>query len=246
MRILTGMIIFIVCVPLIGTVLIKPDNRIRREQDHDTSVINESFAIAVEEENGTFYYKPEILTEFLMYRAIPEDTAFSSSEDYIVKTDQAYYDPEQEYLKALAIVCRSSVVSAWEAEQCPMILDYAVMQMDAGEFYRIIQGDSMYTKVLINPDMLSGSRMSSSDNVRVKLNEIEQAVDDTKGAVITRDGKVITAPFFTTSPSDMLVLEVGDGVGFSLNYAYELAVEGMGFYEILKYFFDDIRVTIYE
>lgn len=246
MRMLTGMIIFIVCVPLIGTVLIKPDNRIRREQDHDTSVINESFAIAVEEENGTFYYKPEILTELLMYRAIPEDTAFSSSEDYIVKTDQAYYDPEQEYLKALAIVCRSSVVSAWEAEQCPMILDYAVMQMDAGEFYRIIQGDSMYTKVLINPDMLSGSRMSSSDNVRVKLNEIEQAVDDTKGVVITRDGKVITAPFFTTSPSDMLVLEVGDGVGFSLNYAYELAVEGMGFYEILKYFFDDIRVTIYE
>ena len=44
----------------------------------------------------------------------------------------------------------------------------------------------------------------------------------------------------------MLVSEAGNGVGFSLNYAYELAVQGMNFYEILKFFFDDFRVTIYE
>lgn len=47
-------------------------------------------------------------------------------------------------------------------------------------------------------------------------------------------------------PSDMLVSEPGDGDGFSLNYAHELAVEGYDFYEILKYFYDDFRITIYE
>ena len=66
------------------------------------------------------------------------------------------------------------------------------------------------------------------------------------GAVITKEEKVIAAPFFTTSSADMLVGEPGDGVGFSLNYAYELAAQGMDFYEILKYFFGDIRVNIYE
>ena len=79
-----------------------------------------------------------------------------------------------------------------------------------------------------------------------RFNEIGQAVDATKGAVITRDGKVMTAPFFTTTPSGMLVGEAGNGVGFSLNFAYEMAVSGMGFYEILKYFYGDIRVIIYE
>lgn len=52
--------------------------------------------------------------------------------------------------------------------------------------------------------------------------------------------------FFTTSPSDMLVSEVGSGDGFSLNYAYELAVSGMDFYAVLKYFYGDIKVAIYE
>ena len=44
----------------------------------------------------------------------------------------------------------------------------------------------------------------------------------------------------------MLVGEAGAGEGFSLNYAYELAVSGMNFYELLKYFYEDIRVIIYE
>ncbi len=239
MRKLTGVIAFIVCVPLIGMLLIKPDKHNQKEQEDDTSVIDESFEISVKEDNGTFYYKPETLTGFLMYSVIPEDTEFTSSEDYIVKMDQVY-DPEQEYLKALAIVCRSCIVSAWEAEQWPEVLDYDTMQFGAGDFYRIIQTDTVYTKVFSNMDSLP---FGGRDN---RFNEIGQAVDATKGAVITRDGKVMTAPFFTTTPSGMLVGEAGNGVGFSLNFAYEMAVSGMGFYEILKYFYGDIRVIIYE
>ena len=202
MRKLTGVLTFMVCVPLIGTIFIKPVREPWKQEDEDVSVLDESFQVVVEEEIGTFYYQPEMLTGLLMYRVIPEDTVFSSSEDYIVREDAAY-DPEQEYLKALAIVCRSNIAAAWEGEQCPELLLYEQMAFEADKFYRILQ------------TLPENSR-------RVKLNEIKRAVDATKGVVITRDGAVMTAPFFTTSPSDMLVSEVGSGDGFSLNYAYEL------------------------
>ena len=44
----------------------------------------------------------------------------------------------------------------------------------------------------------------------------------------------------------MLVGEAGEGAGLSLNYAYELAAQGMDFYEILKYFFTEIKIVMYE
>ena len=232
MRKLTGIVIFIVSLPLIGSILIKPDKRVWKEDEDDTSVINECFEIAVREDVGTFYYKPEILTGLMMYRAVPGDTIFSGSEDYIVRIDEVW-DPEQEYLKALAIVCRSNIVYAWEAEQHPDVLEFGRMQFGEVGFHDIIQADA-------------ANEVLSDDSRSIRLNEIERAIDATQGAVLTRDGKVITAPFFTTTASDMLVSEPGGGVGFSLNYAYELAVEGMNFYEILKYFYDDFRVTIYE
>ncbi len=70
MRKLTGIVIFIVSLPLIGSILIKPDKRVWKEDEDDTSVINECFEIAVREDVGTFYYKPEILTRLMMYRAV--------------------------------------------------------------------------------------------------------------------------------------------------------------------------------
>lgn len=237
-RKLAGIILFIICVPLIGSILLKPGRQSWKREDTDTSVIDDSFAIAVREKSGIYYYSPEILTGLLMYRVIPGDVVFSSSEDFIVRIDEVQ-DPEQEYLKALAIVCRSCIASAWEVQQCPEVLDYDKMQFDAFYLYRIFQTDAAYMKVLSDNDTLS------VDNKCVKLNEIERAVEATKGAVITRDGKVIAAPFYTTGPSDMLVGEPGSGVGFSLNFARELAANGMNFYELLKYFYDDFRVTIY-
>lgn len=236
---LMGIIVFIVCVPLIGSILIKSDRQNWKRITYDISVMDESFKIAVKEENGTFYYKPETLTGLLMYRVIPEDIEFSCSEDFIVRIDNAQ-DPEQEYLKALAIVCRSCIAFAWETEQCPEVLDYGRMQFGASDFYKIIQTDAAYRKVLSDNNILLGNK------THIKLNEIERAVDATKGAVITRDGKVIAAPFFTTAPSDMLVGDGSRGVGFSLNYAYDLATEGVNFYGLLRYFYEDFRVTIYE
>lgn len=217
----------VMCIPLTATMFIKPDKSAWTIIENDTSLIDESFVVLVEEDIGNFYYRPEYFTELAMYRMIPEDIVFSTSEDFIAGTDAAQ-DPEQEYLKALSIVCRTNIVCAWEAGQCPEILDYDSMGLKKTSFYRIC------TSAL-------------SDNEKnIQLNEIKRAAEATKGAVITKEDQVIAAPFFTTSPSGMLISEAGDGVGFSLNYAYDLAKQGMNFYEILKYFFGDIKVNIYE
>ncbi|MFG6370007.1 MAG: SpoIID/LytB domain-containing protein [Lachnospiraceae bacterium] len=227
MKKISRLITFIVCLPLIGTVFVKPDKGAWKTEERDEAGIDERFVIRIGEDIGNFVFQPEQLTQFLMYKAIPEDMTFSSSEDYIAGADTVR-DPEQEYLKALAIVCRSNLVAVWEAEQCPEVLDYEKMRFTANYFYRI------YTEA------------ASDSDAFVKLNEIQRAVEAVEGAVITKDGSVIAAPFFTTSPAGMLVSEAGDQVGFSLNYAYVLAAQGLDFYEILKYFYGDIRVNIYE
>ncbi|MDE7031132.1 MAG: hypothetical protein K2P63_14385 [Lachnospiraceae bacterium] len=233
MRKMTGVLAFIVCIPMVGTILVKPEKDDWGRDENDTSVMDESFVICVEEDTGTYYYRPERMTELSLYRIIPEDTIFSSSQDYIVLEDTVY-DPEQEYLKALSVVCRTNIAAAWEQQQRPAQLDYSQIAFGADAFYKILRDD------------VGGAGRPADDSMQIKLNEIKQAVDATKGAVITRDGRVITAPFFTTTPSDMLVGRAGDGAGFSLNYAYDLALGGMNFYEILMYFYDDIRVMIYE
>lgn len=218
---------FMVCIPLAGTMFVKPDRSSPKQEKDGISVMNESFAVLVDEDIGSFYYSPEKLTELTMYRMIPEDFVFSASEDFIVGTDAAH-DPEQEYLKALSIICRSNIVCAWETEQRPDILEYGRIQLEPAYFYRI------YTDVLTNEEK------------NIRLDEIKRAAKATRGAVITKDNSVVMAPFFTTSPSDMLVSEAGDGVGFSLNFSYELARQGMDFYDILKYFFGDIKIIVYE
>lgn len=223
---------FIVVIPLIGTMFVKPQRETWKREETDTSVIDECFAVMVKEDIGSFYYNPESFTELVMYRMIPEDMVFSDSEDYIAGTDSAN-DPEQEYLKALSIVCRSNIVSAWEAAQGPEILEYDRMRLGAVSFYKICS------------DIQLGAENNLQKSAQVKMKEIKKAADATKGAVITEDNNVVAAPFFTTSASDMLVSEAGSGVGFSLNYSYELAKQGMDFYEILKYFFGDIKVNIY-
>ena len=193
----------------------------------ETSVLDERFEIRVNEETGSFRYRPEKLTELLMYYMVPEDMVFSSSEDYIEGIGMAH-DPEQEYLKALAVVCRSNLTYIWECEGAPAVLDYEKLQFETADFSADYQS-AVY-----------------DDEKDTKRREIKRATMDTFGAVITKENKVSAAPFFTTSLSDMMMGEEGDGVGFSLNYAYELAKQGMDFYEILKYFFTDIKVNIYE
>ncbi len=227
MKKLSGVLAFIICLPLICTMFIKPDKENWKKVEEEDSVIDQYFEVIVEESGGSFSHKPEELTVLFLYRIIPETIEFTCSEDYISDEDTAH-DPDQEYLKALSIVCRTNIVAAWEREEYPKQLDFEKIGIDLPNLARI---------------PVESTTDSTNKN---KMEEIKRAANITLGAVITKDNHVMAAPFFTTSDADMLVGEAGEGIGFSLNYAYELAEQGMDFYEILKYFFEDIKITIYE
>lgn len=216
--------IVIISLPILGSLLMKSPKDVRDAAQNDaakndTSVINSAFQVTVRDHNGAFHYAPEKIVELMVAAQIPEEITFSQGEEYVETASQSAYDAEQEYLKALAIVLRTNLVYAWERERCPKNLDF----------------DS--TGLCIR-------KLRTED--AVKKNEIERAVAFTYGAVITKDKCVIAAPFFTSSQGSMLVGEPGEGDGFSLNYAYILAKEGMDFYKILQRFYDGISVAIYE
>lgn len=222
-------VLFIVIgLPLIGSLLVKPpkavrDTRQNERTENDASVLNSAFMVTVHESRGDFHYTPEKIVELMVAAQIPEDIVFSEGEDFVETASQSVYDIEQEYLKALAIVLRTNLVYVWGREGCPQNLDFD----STGLCIKELRTDA------------GGTEM-------VKKREIERAVVYTYGAVITKEESVIAAPFFTSSQGSMLVEEAGEGDGFSLNYAYFLAKEGMDFYKILQRFYDGISVAIYE
>lgn len=224
---ISRLVALIICMPVVGMLFVRPDMGGWKGGQEEESTLDGQFLVRVHEGPGDFCYSPEELTRLLMFSSIPEDMTFSVSEDYIEGMGTVQ-DPEQEYLKALSIVCRSNVVNGWLEAGCPDVLEFERLGFAAADLFGVYRDAAR--------DEEAGTR----------INEIKKAAAATMGAVITKEGQVIAAPFFTTGPSDMLVGEAGDGVGFSLNYAWELARKGAGFYEILKYFFDDIKVDIYE
>lgn len=228
MKTIMKIAILVISLPLIGSVLIKPPGTVRDTSQNtaainDASVINSVFQVTVHEKKGDFHYAPEKIVELMVAAQIPEEIAFSQGEDYVESASQSAYDAEQEYLKALAIVLRSNLTYAWERDGCPQNLDFDKTGLCIKEL-----------------------RTDTSGEDAVKKKEIERAVAYTYGAVITKDKSVIAAPFFTSSQGSMLVGEMGEGEGFSLNYAYFLAKDGMDFYKILQRFYDGISVAIYE
>lgn len=223
MRKLLICIIFIVSLPLIGSILVKPAKTARDTAKNDINVINSAFQVTIHEKRGDFHYSPEEIVALMAAAQIPEDIAFSESEDFVETQEQSAFDAEQEYLKALAIVLRTNLVYIWECEGCPKNLDF--------------DRTGLCIKHL---------RLDAGGGEYVKIKEIERAVAFTYGAVITKEEKVIAAPFFTSTPGSMFIEEAGEGDGFSLNYAYILAKEGTDFYKILQYFYDGISVAIYE
>lgn len=217
------MIVFMISLPLIGSILIRPAQMVQPLAKNGTSSINSKFRVTVHEKNGDFCYDPEEIVELMTAAQIPEDIVFRESEDYVELSPQSAYDPEQEYLKALAIVLRTNLIHVWECEGCPQNLDFG----RTGLCIRHLRSDMGKEEM-------------------IKRNEIQEAVSTTYGVVITKENMVIAAPFFTSSESSMLVAQAGDGIGFSLNYAYNLAKDGMDFYKILQSFYDGISVVIYE
>lgn len=214
--------VVMVSLPLLGSILIKPVQPLHSVTKNDTSVINSKFRVTVHEKRGDFCYTPEKIVELMTAAQIPKKITFRAGEDYVETASQFAYDLEQEYLKALAIMLRTNLIYVWEHEGCPETLDFDCTGLCIKQ---------------LRPD---------TKDAYIKRNEIRSAVSATYGVVITKENQVIAAPFFTSSESSMLTKQAGDGIGFSLNYAYDLAKEGKDFYKILQSFYDGISVTIYE
>lgn len=212
-----------ISLPLIGSILIKPNQTVHYVSKNDKSVINSKFRVIIHEKKGDFCYTPEEIVELMTAAQIPKEIVFSASEDYVERSSQSVYDSEQEYLKALSVVLRTNLVYVWEREGRPEKLDF--------------DRTGLCIKYL---------RLDTDREEKIKRNEIKRAVEATCGVVITKEKTVIAAPFFTSSDSSMLIMQAGDGVGFSLNYAYHVAKGGKDFYKILQSFYDGISVVIYE
>lgn len=222
MKKILKVIILVLIIPVIGSMLIKPEKIQRITVEKQVSTLDTYFRVTVQEDKGSFHYSPEEIVEYMTAAQLPESISFHEGEAYVETSPQSAYDMEQEYLKALAIVMRTNLVNIWKNAGCPDELDFK----SSGLCLKRLRADIYEEKII--------------------KNEISKAVEFTGGAVITKENKVIPAPFFTSSESSMLIEEAGDGIGFSLNYAYFLAKEGFDFYEILKYFYDGISVYIYE
>lgn len=214
MKKLLCMLIVIICLPLIASLFIKPDRSEREKKETDTKVTNLPFMVMIYENKGTFGYEPEETVGSMVAAIAPMDdlSDFADIENFS--------GIQQEYLKALAVVCRTNLVHAWELEGRPDNFDFDKYGLPA-------------------------KKMKANEPVS---DEIRKAVEDTAGAVMAdvdlNEKTVIAAPFFTSSDWDIQLGEVGEGEGLSVNYAWLLACEKYSFSEILKYFFENIQIII--
>lgn len=207
MKNLSRLLIFILCVPLIARLFIKPDTpgEDRKKEPRDEEL---PFMVAIDEDKGSFRYEPERIVDYMMAAIVPWETLSEQ-----IPSDGA----RQEYLKALAVLCRTNLIYEWYQKDCPQLLEMA----DCGLYMKRLHADSP------------------------QLVEIRNAVEDTRGAVITDDkSAVIAAPFFTSSDWDIRILSAGEGDGFSLNYGILMARDGMGFAELLNMFFENIKIVV--
>ena len=110
-------IIFIVVVPIIVSMIIKPDRVDKSEEENDKDVIFLPFSVIIEDDKGTYEYTPESIIPY-MVNALTSWELLSEFDDTVNPVAK-----RQEYLKALSIVCRSNLIYIWEQQGRPKRLD---------------------------------------------------------------------------------------------------------------------------
>ncbi len=108
---------FIICLPIIASIIIKPYQTDNQEEENDTDVIIFPFTVMIKDDKGSYEYTPENIIPYMVNALTPWDS-LAEFEDTV--------DPEakrQEYLKALSIVCRTNLVCIWEQRGRPLQLD---------------------------------------------------------------------------------------------------------------------------
>ncbi len=110
-------IIFIVVVPIIASIIIKPDRVDKSEEENDKDVIFLPFSVIIEDDKGTYEYTPESIIPY-MVNALTSWELLSEFDDTVNPAAK-----RQEYLKALSIVCRSNLIYIWEQQGRPERFD---------------------------------------------------------------------------------------------------------------------------
>ncbi|MCM1182444.1 MAG: SpoIID/LytB domain-containing protein [Roseburia sp.] len=207
MKNLSRLLIFILCVPLLARLFIKPDVQAekREKKPEDEELL---FMVAIDEDKGSFWCEPERAVAYMVAAIVPWET---------LSGEPASDWARQEYLKALAVLCRTNLMYAWQQKGSPPFLSME----DCGLYMKRLRADSP------------------------RLDEIRSAVEFTRGAVMADENNaVIAAPFFTSSDWDIRMRSAGDGCGFSLNYGVLMANDGMSFAELLNGFFENIKIVV--
>lgn len=206
--------LFVVCLPLIASLLIKPGEHTSQKEEADIDVIELPFSVIVKGDKGTYAYAPEDIVPYMVSALVPWDI-LAEFDDTINPAKK-----RQEYLKALSIICRTNLVYAWEQQLRPKRLDL----YKSGLYMKSRSG---------NP--------SGFDEIVQAAQETEGAVITDANS---DRRMVIAAPFYTTSDWDLSLGMEGDGDGLSINYAAKLAKEGKDFFAILNYFYENIQINL--
>lgn len=117
MKKLFKILIFIAAVPIIASLIIKPEPVDKPDEENDTDVISLPFSVIIEDDKGAYQYTPEGIIPY-MVNALASRELLSEFEDTVNPTAK-----RQEYLKALSIVCRSNLIYIWEQQGRPERLD---------------------------------------------------------------------------------------------------------------------------
>lgn len=217
MKKLLYMLLLIICLPLIGSLFVKPDRSGWEKEGRDTEDRKLPFLVVVYENRGTFTYEAEDAVSGMAAALVPEELLADSAE-----TMEAH-SVRQEYFKALAVVCRTNLAYTWEREGKPDKLDFG----KCGLPIKRQKGNPVWGEIW---DEIKEAVSGTAGAVIVEGDSAEQTIN--------------AAPFFTSSDWNLQLGEAGEGEGLSLNYAWVLACEEYRFHEILKYFFKNIEIIV--
>ena len=208
------LLLFIAGLPLAAILLFTPEKKEAKEEYQIKNAEELPFMVMLCEDRGTYAYEPE--------EAVCHITAALLTKERLAAFDNLENGEgkRQEYLKALAVVCRTNMLYTWKQEQCPEELD-------------------------IKKTGLPFRKLKQNSNEELWIRE---AVEESTGAVIMDGSKeertVIAIPFFTSSDWEIKIGEAGEGIGLSLNYALLLAQEGSEFTQIIRYFFPESKIRV--
>lgn len=187
----------LLAVTLICTIFMRnqdADKLINKEKNElTTNQIKQEavFTVLIQEDKGRFFATPDELVVLMIggmlsparvEKILPKD-----------KTERL------EFWKMAAVICRTNLVAYWESQERPenFIFPKDILCMISRENYcKIYETSSIYS---FNKNLCLQSANTTSGEPLSMHQEICQAIDDTRGEILTYLGETIEAPYFYLS-----------------------------------------------